>query len=36
MLIPICESMSEIRDSGTRNDAWNLVEGFAKECRRLV
>jgi hypothetical protein len=36
MLIPICESMNEICDGGTRNDAWDLVEGFAKECRRLV
>ena len=36
MLIPICQSINEIRDSGTRNDACDLVEGFAKECMRLV
>ena len=34
-LIPICENMNEIYEGGTRNDAWDLVEGFAKQCKRL-
>ena len=35
MLIPICESMNEIYEGGTRNDAWDLIEGFTKQCKRL-
>jgi len=36
MLIPICESLNEILENGTRNDAWDLVEGFTRECKRLI
>jgi len=36
MLIPICESLNEISETGTRNDAWDLVEGFTKECKGLI
>lgn len=36
MLIPICESLNETLENGTRNDAWDLVEGFTKECKRLI
>ena len=36
MLMPICESLNEIFETGTRNDAWDLVEGFTRECKRLI
>ena len=35
MLLALCHGLSEIVESGTKNDAWEVVEGFAKECRKL-
>jgi hypothetical protein len=35
MLWPLCRGLSEIVARGTKNDAWEVVEGFATECRQL-
>lgn len=35
MLIPLCGNLDELVKSGTKNDAWELMEGFSKECKRL-
>jgi hypothetical protein len=35
MLFPLCRHFSEILENGTKNDAWNIIEGFVKECNRL-
>jgi hypothetical protein len=34
MLIPLCEHFAEIADKGTKNDAWDVIEGFVQECER--
>ena len=35
MLLPLCDHLTEIVEEGTKNDAWDAIEGFARECRRL-
>lgn len=35
MLIPLCRSFRGIVEKGTKNDAWDVIEGFSKECARL-
>jgi hypothetical protein len=35
MLVPLCDHVAEIVQAGTKNDAWDVIEGFARECRRL-
>lgn len=35
MLLPLCDHLAEIACEGTKNDAWDTIEGFAKECQRL-
>jgi hypothetical protein len=30
-----CVTISEVIESGTKNDAWELVEGLAGECSKL-
>lgn len=35
MLWPLCRGLSEIVENGTKNDAWDVVEGFARECAKL-
>ena len=34
MLWPLCDNLSEIAERGTKNDAWEVIEGFARECER--
>ncbi len=34
MLLPLCDHLTEIVEDGTRNDAWDVIEGFARECRK--
>ena len=36
MLKPLCRNFSEIVERGTRNDAWEAIEGFAQECRKAA
>jgi hypothetical protein len=33
MLMPLCEHF-EIVEKGTKNDAWDVIEGFVQECER--
>jgi len=35
MLLPLCRHFSEIVENGTKNDAWNTIEGFLGECKKL-
>ncbi len=35
MLWPLCRGLSEVVEAGTKNDAWDVVEGFARACGRL-
>ncbi|MBU1660246.1 MAG: hypothetical protein KKD28_02090 [Chloroflexi bacterium] len=35
MLLPLCDHLTEIVEDGTKNDAWDVVEGFVRECRGL-
>jgi hypothetical protein len=35
MLWPLCRGFSAIVESGTKNDAWELVAGLARECSKL-
>ncbi len=35
MLVPLCHGLTEIVENGTKNDAWEVVEGFAQECQKL-
>ena len=34
MLVPLCEHFAEIAEKGTKNDAWDVIEGFVQECER--
>lgn len=36
MLAPLCCSFSEIVKGGTKNDAWDIVQGFSQECQRRL
>ena len=36
MLKPLRHNFSEIVERGTRNDAWEVIEGFAQECRKAA
>ena len=35
MLLPLCRNFREIVEKGTKNDAWCVIEGFLKECKKL-
>lgn len=35
MLIPLCRNFDEIIEKGTKNDTWDLIKGFSKECKTL-
>jgi len=35
MLVPLCDHLQELVEEGAKNDAWDVIEGFARECRRL-
>lgn len=35
MLIPLCENLDKLVTTGTKNDDWELMEGFSKECKRF-
>ena len=34
MLLPLCCAFSEIAENGTKNDAWEVIRGFSKECKK--
>lgn len=36
MLKPLCHNFSEIVEKGTKNDAWEIIEGFARECKKAT
>lgn len=36
MLKPLCRNFSEVVESGTKNDAWETIEGFARECKKIA
>jgi hypothetical protein len=36
MLRPLCRNLSEIAEKGTKNDAWEIMEGFARECKKAA
>lgn len=35
MLLPLCRAFSEIVENGTKNDAWEVIQGFSSECRKV-
>jgi len=35
MLLPLCRHFGEIMENGTKNDAWDIIEGFVGECKKL-
>jgi len=36
MLLPLCRNFSEIAKEGTKNDAWDAIQSFSQECRKLL
>jgi hypothetical protein len=36
MLKPLCRNSSEIVERGTKNDTWEIIEGFARECKKAA
>ncbi len=36
MLLPLCRNFSEITKEGTKNDAWDAIQGFSQECNKLL
>ncbi len=35
MLLPLCGQFNSLIKHGTKNDAWNVIQGFANECKIL-
>jgi hypothetical protein len=35
MLLPLCRAFAEIVESGTKNDAWEVIRGFSRECQKV-
>lgn len=35
MLLPLCDHLTQIVEEGTKNDAWDVIEGFVRACHRL-
>ena len=35
MVHPLCQDIHKILDRGTKNDAWEVIEGFSRECARI-
>jgi len=35
MLVPLCRSFKVIVEKGTKNDAWQVIEGCSRVCERL-
>ncbi|MDH7486510.1 MAG: hypothetical protein QHJ81_09585 [Anaerolineae bacterium] len=35
-LLPLCRNFSEIAKEGTKNDAWDVIEGFSQQCGRSL
>jgi hypothetical protein len=35
MVHPLCQDIHNILDRGTKNDAWEVIEGFSRECARI-
>lgn len=35
MFLPLCRNFREIVEKGTKSDAWSVIEGFLKECKKL-
>jgi len=35
MLLPLCRNFSILPERGTKNDCWELIQGFADECEAL-
>jgi hypothetical protein len=35
MVHPLCQDVRDILDNGTKNDAWEVMEGFSRECARV-
>ncbi|MEW6095430.1 MAG: hypothetical protein AB1567_02730 [bacterium] len=35
MIIPLCKQFSIIINEGTKNDAWEVISGFAQGCKRI-
>lgn len=36
MLLPLCRGFFEIVENGTKNDAWEVIQGFSRECRKSL
>ena len=36
MLLPLYCAFSEIAGNGTKNDAWEVIQGFSKECKKAL
>lgn len=35
ILKPLCEELDFIIKDGTKNDAWHVLEGFSKACKKI-
>ncbi len=35
MVRPLCRDIHDVLDKGTKNDAWEVLEGFSSECTRI-
>lgn len=33
MIKPLCRDISRLKANGTKNDAWEVVEGFSQVCK---
>ncbi|MFH1563312.1 MAG: hypothetical protein ABIF11_07865 [Nitrospirota bacterium] len=35
MVVPLCKQFSIIINEGTKNDTWEIIEGFSQECKKI-
>lgn len=35
MVRPLCQDIHNVLNEGTKNDAWEVLAGFSRECGRI-
>lgn len=35
LIRPLCRDLKQVQDAGTKNDGWQIIEGFSTACAKL-
>lgn len=36
MIQPLCKDFSKVLIQGTKNDAWQVLQGFSEACKEII